>query len=387
MTPKFYLVGGAVRDLLLGQDPKDRDYVVVGATPEWMEAQGYKQVGASFPVFLHPETGDEYALARTERKTAPGYHGFMTTFDPTITLEDDLARRDLTINAMAIEVDPEVKEFIRDHVMFEAPVVIDPFNGQDDLRNHILRHTTIAFADDPLRVLRLARFAARYNFTIAPETIMLAKKLVCAGELETVAKERIWTELYKGFSEKHAEKMVMTLSAVGALYVKPLNRLFNVDVPDDIDKRIKALEKVSHEAMPTERAIIGLGHLPTMSEVDAEDLKVPSDVRRAAMHTHRLLSFSSTLNVAEVLMMVDAKRKLPPGADDFAKGAAFALTENRNIMIKNTFLIIFVEDGIKTIDMKAIVADGDKAGVKDRVYAAKAVVAKHWVEIAKSTPE
>jgi hypothetical protein len=181
---KTYLVGGAVRDHLLGRTPKDRDYVVTGATPEDMLALGFTQVGASFPVFLHPETGEEHALARTERKNGVGYHGFDVAFEPTPTIEADLQRRDLTINSMAMDM--------------ETGEIIDPYGGLRDLRDSVLRHTSPAFSDDPLRVIRLARFAARFPaFTIAPETLALAQQVVAAGALSDLPVERHVAEFRK----------------------------------------------------------------------------------------------------------------------------------------------------------------------------------------------
>ena len=199
---KVFLVGGAVRDELLQRPVKDRDYVVVGATPEEMLAQGFEQVGADFPVFLHPETRSEYALARTERKTGSGYNGFTTEFDPSITLKDDLRRRDLTINAMAKDL--------------ETGEIIDPFNGLHDLQDKVLRHVSPAFAEDPLRVLRVARFRARYGFRIARETTELMLRLVTSGEIDHLTPERVWVEIEKGLSEPSPNLFIMTLMAVEA---------------------------------------------------------------------------------------------------------------------------------------------------------------------------
>lgn len=198
---KTYLVGGAVRDTLLGLDPKDLDYVIVGATPEDVDNlvnfQGYQQVGVDFPVFLHPVTGDEYALARVERKVGVGYNGFETFTSPDLTIEDDLRRRDLTINAMAMDL--------------ESGEIIDPFGGQDDLKNGVLRHVSEAFAEDPLRVLRVARFQARYGFDIHTSTLSLMAKLVHAGELDHLTRERIWVEFEKLLNEKHSSLGIKTL--------------------------------------------------------------------------------------------------------------------------------------------------------------------------------
>ncbi|WP_407306978.1 hypothetical protein [Acinetobacter sp.] len=199
---RIYLCGGAVRDELLGLTPKDFDYVVVGATPQDMIEQGFEQVGADFPVFLHPKTKDEYALARTERKSGTGYHGFVVDFDPNITVEDDLWRRDLTINAMAKSADA---------------TIIDPFGGQGDLTTKTLRHVSPAFAEDPLRVIRLARFYARYSdFSMATTTIALAQEIVTAGELDHLPNERFWAELEKVMGEKRPDRFFMALLTFGA---------------------------------------------------------------------------------------------------------------------------------------------------------------------------
>ena len=200
-----YLVGGAVRDELLGYPVAERDWVVVGATPAELLEQGYTQVGRDFPVFLHPQTREEYALARTERKRGHGYTGFVVHSDPDVTLEDDLRRRDLTVNAIARSVDG---------------ALIDPYGGQADLQARVLRHVSAAFVEDPLRVLRTARFAARYahlGFRVAAETIALMGEIVASGELEHLPAERVWTELERAFTERHPEVFVSVLRECGAL--------------------------------------------------------------------------------------------------------------------------------------------------------------------------
>jgi tRNA nucleotidyltransferase (CCA-adding enzyme) len=199
---RVYRVGGSVRDELLGRAIGDRDWVVVGATPEILVASGYTPVGVDFPVFLHPDTREEYALARTERKHGRGYRGFEFFASPEVTLEDDLARRDLTINAMARDEDGQL---------------IDPYGGQADLAQGILRHVSPAFVEDPLRVLRVARFAARFGFVVASATRRLMRKIVASGELPTLAPERIWQELSRGLSEPHPSRMLAELRACGAL--------------------------------------------------------------------------------------------------------------------------------------------------------------------------
>jgi len=201
---KAYVVGGAVRDGLLGQPVHDRDWVVVGASPEELLAAGYRAVGRDFPVFLHPQTGEQYALARTERKSAAGYHGFQIHAAPDVTLEQDLARRDLTINAMALDPD--------------TGVVIDPFHGHDDLRAKVLRHVSPAFAEDPVRLLRLARFSARWpDFSVAADTQALMRRLVEAGEVDALVPERVWQEVSRGLMERMPSRMFDVLHGCGAL--------------------------------------------------------------------------------------------------------------------------------------------------------------------------
>ena len=190
------MVGGAVRDALLGLPVNDHDWVVVGATPEKMIEAGFLPVGKDFPVFLHPETHEEYALARTERKTGPGYKGFSFHAAPDVTLEDDLRRRDLTINAMA-----------RD----EHGALIDPHGGEADLRAGILRHVSPSFAEDPVRILRVARFCARFGFAVAPETLELMAQMVRAGEADALVPERVWQELSRGLMEKNPSRMLAAL--------------------------------------------------------------------------------------------------------------------------------------------------------------------------------
>jgi len=197
---KTYVVGGAVRDELLGLPVQDRDHVVVGATPEEMVRVGYKPVGRDFPVFLHPQTHEEYALARTERKSGRGYKGFTVYASPEVTLEDDLRRRDLTINAMAKGEDGRL---------------IDPFGGQKDLREGVLRHVSDAFAEDPVRILRVARFAARFGFSVAPETLALMQRMVESGETDYLVPERVWQEFSRGLMEKAPERMFDVLEACG----------------------------------------------------------------------------------------------------------------------------------------------------------------------------
>jgi tRNA nucleotidyltransferase (CCA-adding enzyme) len=215
----FYRVGGYVRDRLLGKKPSDCDYVVVGATADEMLSRQFKLVGADFSVFLHPETGDEYALARTERKTGPGYKGFSIYAEPDVTLGEDLARRDLTINAMAED---------------ESGNVIDPYNGRADLEAGVLRHVSDAFKEDPVRILRVARFAARYSFSIAPETAVMMCEMVEAGEVDALTPERVWRELEKSLGETSPVRFFMVLRECGALsrLFPEVDALFGIPQPE-----------------------------------------------------------------------------------------------------------------------------------------------------------
>jgi len=229
---QIYQVGGAVRDELLGFDVKDRDWVVVGATPEQMTDLGYKAVGRDFPVFIHPETGEEYALARTERKTGPGYTGFAFDTSEEVSLEQDLERRDITINAIARDGNGNL---------------IDPFNGRKDLEEKIIRHVSAAFVEDPLRVLRAARFAAQFNFAIAGETQSLLKEISATDELETLAPERVWTETEKALQTAQPRRYFEVLRECAALakLFPEIDRLFGVPQPErhhpEIDSGVHTL--------------------------------------------------------------------------------------------------------------------------------------------------
>jgi tRNA nucleotidyltransferase (CCA-adding enzyme) len=216
---KIYCVGGAVRDRLLGLTVQDHDWVVVGSTPEEMVAQGFQPVGRDFPVFLHPQTHEEYALARTERKTSSGYHGFAVYAAPDVTLEQDLLRRDFTINAIAQDADGKL---------------VDPYNGVADLRAGILRHVSAAFGEDPVRILRAARFAARFGFSVAPETLKLMRDMVDSGEVDALVAERVWQELARGLMEKKPSRFFETLRSCNALkkIIPEVDALFGVPQPE-----------------------------------------------------------------------------------------------------------------------------------------------------------
>lgn len=328
---KIYAVGGAVRDGLLGLPVQDRDYVVVGATPDEMAARGFKPVGKDFPVFLHPETHEEYALARTERKTAPGYKGFAFHAAPDVTLEEDLLRRDLTINAMA---------------QAEDGAIIDPFGGQTDLRQRVFRHVSPAFSEDPVRILRLARFAARFaDFTVAPETNALMEKMVSAGEVDALVPERVWQELARGLMEQKPSRMFEVLRACGALarILPELDRLWGVPQPEkhhpEIDTGVHVMMAADFAAqrnygLPIRFAVLmhdlGKGVTPPqqwprhhgheafsvkLADAVCLRLKVPNECRELALMTareHGNVGRALELRVATIVNLLercDAFRK------------------------------------------------------------------------------
>ena len=282
---KAYVVGGAVRDELLGLPVQDRDYVVVGATPEEMTRAGFKPVGKDFPVFLHPRTHEEYALARTERKSGRGYKGFTVHAAPDVTLEEDLRRRDLTINAMA-----------RD----EQGALIDPFGGKEDLAKGVLRHVSEAFAEDPVRILRVARFAARFGFAVDPATLALMQRMVDSGEADYLVPERVWQEFSKGLMEKAPERMFEVLAASGLLKKLLPELRERTGVQGSLPVRFARL------AWPLKEAEV---------EALCERLRVPNEVRelallgarnRVALRGSRLASPQALL---ELLKRTDAFRR------------------------------------------------------------------------------
>lgn len=267
---KVYAVGGAVRDELLGLPVKDRDYVVVGATPDEMIALGYRPVGRDFPVFLHPETQEEYALARTERKTARGYHGFEFHTSPDVTLEQDLERRDLTINAIA-----------RD----ENGNLIDPFDGAEDLSAGILRHVSAAFAEDPVRILRVARFAARFGFDIAPETQALMRAMAESGEADALVPERVWQELARGLMEERPSRLFEVLQECGALERIAPGVAGLTAEPGRAQAALDALDAAAAAGEPLEVRFAALARSldPYAVEALAARLKLPAACRDLAL--------------------------------------------------------------------------------------------------------
>jgi tRNA nucleotidyltransferase (CCA-adding enzyme) len=300
---KTYIVGGAVRDELLGLPVQDHDHVVVGATPEDMLAKGFRPVGKDFPVFLHPQTHEEYALARTERKTAPGYKGFVFHASSDVTLEQDLIRRDLTINAMAKAEDGSI---------------IDPFDGQRDLAARVFRHVSDAFEEDPVRIMRVARFAARFaDFTVAPETIQLMRNMTAAGEVDALVPERVWQEIARGLMEQKPSRMFAVLRDCGALarIIPELDALWGVPQPEkhhpEIDTGVHVMMVIDYaarqgHALPVRVAALlhdlGKGVTPEeqwprhfghegrsvkLVEQVCKRLKIPNDCRDLAIMTAR----------------------------------------------------------------------------------------------------
>jgi tRNA nucleotidyltransferase (CCA-adding enzyme) len=275
---KAYVVGGAVRDRLLGLKVQDRDWVVVGATPEEMIANGYRPVGRDFPVFLHPQTHEEYALARTERKVAAGYHGFTVHADPGVTLEEDLSRRDLTINAMA-----------------ETPdgVLIDPFNGAEDIRRRILRHVSPAFVEDPVRILRVARFAARFSplgFRVAEETTALMRRMVENGEVDALVPERVWQEMERALGEERPSAFFEVLRSCGALAVlfPEIDRLWGVPQPEqyhpEIDTGVHTMMALAAAASLTKDPVV---RFAALTHDLGKGSTPPAEWPRHVAHEHR----------------------------------------------------------------------------------------------------
>lgn len=359
MNPKIFLVGGAVRDILLGREPKDRDFVVVGADVPWMLNRGFKQVGQSFPVFLHPDSGEEFALARRERKTAPGYHGFEFEFGPDVTLEDDLLRRDLTINAMAF--DETTKQ------------LFDPFGGQHDLAQGVLRHTSEAFAEDPLRVLRVARFASRYSFTVAAETVDLCKDLVNAGEIDALSADRIWTELEKLLSEDRPSIGLQFLKQVGAANTNRLVHLMRIDVfsaldwPHDVEPILNLREKI----------FLNL-RLEELTKEEIEALRVPIHALRDSKFMERSKRLVlSDLTASGVVAFFDQHREELKSGKLAETVELFVKLENGNVPqeIMNKFSkVAQAVDALLRLDFTELVKGLQPATIKSFVAKTKADV-------------
>lgn len=339
---KIYLVGGSVRDELLGLPVKDHDYVVVGASPEEMERLGYRPVGKDFPVFLHPQTHEQYALARTERKISRGYKGFEVFTSPQVTLQEDLARRDLTINSIAKD---------------EEGNIIDPFNGVADLEAGVLRHVSPAFSEDPVRILRAARFAARFSFRIAPETLALMNDMVHNGEVDALVPERVWQELSRGLMERNPSRMFYMLRECDALarIMPEVDVLFGVPQPahvhPEIDTGLHIMLAIDYAAVqnyslpvrfatlmhdlgkgttPPEEWPRHIGHEARSIELThnlCERIRVPKDARDLALlvaryhgDVHRAEELKPS-TMADMLQAIDAYRK-PDRFEEFLQACA-----------------------------------------------------------------
>lgn len=407
-----YLVGGAVRDELLARPTADRDYVVVGTTPEAMLAQGFRPVGKDFPVFLHPQTNEEYALARTERKTAPGYHGFTFHAAPDVTLEQDLARRDLTINAMARAADG---------------TLIDPFHGQRDLSAKILRHVGPAFAEDPVRILRIGRFAARFSdFTIAPETLALMRGMVAAGEVDHLVAERVWQELAKGLMEDRPSRMFEVLRECGALrrLLPELDALHGVpqraDYHPEIDTGVHAMMVIDQSArrgfaLPVRFAALthdlGKGETPAdilprhigheersvrLTEQVSARLRVPADCRDLALlmaryhgNIHRAADLKAS-TIVTLFEKTDALRRperfrqlLETCLCDFTGRLGW---EDRPY--DSPRLLLAVLDAVNAVDAgKIALACADRADIPERIHQARITAVRLALDDAGEQPE
>jgi len=409
---KIYIVGGAVRDELLGRANADRDYVVVGASPQTMLEQGFRPVGKDFPVFLHPETHEEYALARTERKTGPGYHGFSFHAAPDVTLEADLARRDLTINAMARAADG---------------TLVDPFHGQRDLEAKILRHVGPAFAEDPVRILRLARFAARFaDFSVAPETLALLRGMVAGGEVDHLVAERVWQELAKGLMEARPSRMLEVLRQCGALerLLPEVDALFGVpqraDYHPEIDTGVHTLMVVDETArhgyaLPVRFAALthDLGKATTPADILprhhghearsaklaallCERLRVPNDCRDLALlaaRYHGDIDRAAELRPATLVTLLertDALRRperftqlLQACQCDFNGRLGWA-----DRPYASSGLLLAVLNAVQAVDAGAIAAAcADKAKIPERIRVARVAAVKAMLDQAREQRE
>lgn len=342
---KIYLVGGAVRDQLLGKAIKERDWVVVGSTADELLAQGFVPVGKDFPVFLHPKTHEEYALARTERKISKGYKGFTFHAAPDVTLEQDLLRRDLTINAMA---------------QAEDGTLIDPYGGQKDLTSRILRHVSPAFAEDPVRILRAARFAALLpDFHLHPETLLLMQRLVAAGEVDALVAERVWQEMEKALRTETPSRFFEMLAACGAL-----EKLFPSLCPH-LSLRLKQLHKACALSTKTTVRFAALFSESTESELKTvcQRYRVPKDYQSLThlalqqKHLYHTLLLAEAKTVLDFLLKADALRRPDRFADLLVVCEAVASTSTVECEKINALLMAALHK-IQQVDIKPLLAQG-----------------------------
>jgi len=414
---RIYQVGGAVRDALLGRPVHDRDWVVVGGTPEAMVAAGYQPVGRDFPVFLHPETHEEYALARTERKSGRGYRGFVVHASPEVTLKEDLARRDLTINAIAADADWK-----------GVGAVFDPYHGVADIRARVLRHVGPAFAEDPVRILRVARFAARFtDFSVAPETLALMRSMVVAGEVQALVPERVWQELARGLMEAAPSRMLTVLRECGALAVllPEVERLWGVpqraDYHPEVDTGVHLLLVLDMAArlqasLPVRFACLmhdlGKGTTPAhvlprhighegrsarLLQGVCERLRVPTDCRETAdvvAREHGNIHRCLTLDAAALLRLLercDALRKPARFADVLlacecdARGRG-GLQESPYPQRPHLLEALRVAQAISTAEIAAQAAAEGKKGpqVGEAIATARTQALRDWLAQIKS---
>ena len=397
---KLYLVGGAVRDRLLGVDPPDRDWVVVGSTPEQMVELGFEPVGKDFPVFIHKPTGEEYALARTERKTARGYQGFQFNTSPEISLEDDLERRDLTINAIAEDSDGNI---------------VDPFNGRADLESGVLRHVSEAFVEDPVRILRVARFAARFDFTVANETLELMRTMVSNSEVDALVPERVWQEMHKALLTDRPQRFFEVLRDCGALsrVLPEIDDLFGIPQTakyhPEIDTGIHTMMVIEQATKLTvdpqvrfAALVHDLGKAVTPKEIlpshtghekgglaiiDAlcERLRVPKKYRSLALvvaeyhlHMHKMFE----LKASTVFNMLHKTRALMD--DERAKQVALCCiadargrTGFENRAYEQADLFLEFQQAAKAVDAGAIAAEfDDPQRIQEAIRAARIIAIK-----------
>ena len=409
MSMKTYVVGGAVRDEMLGLPVQDRDHVVVGATPDEMVAAGFRPVGKDFPVFLHPETQEEYALARTERKTAPGYHGFVFHTSPDVTLEDDLVRRDLTINAMARADDGSI---------------VDPYGGRRDLEARLFRHVSEAFAEDPVRILRVARFAARFaEFRVAEDTNALMRKMVEAGEVDALVPERVWQELSRGLMERRPSRMFEVLRDCGALarIMPELDALWGVPQPPlhhpEVDTGVHMMLVIDYAA--ERRHTLAVRFAALMHDlgkgITPEDkwpshhghegmgvklianlckrLKVPNDCRDLAIMTareHGNVSRAEILRAATIVTLFercDAFRKPERFADMLlaaecdARGRGHETHEMRSRAYPQGPYLLGALAAARAVNAGEVAARfaEDKAKIPEAVHAARVGAVQRWM--------
>ena len=401
---KIYTVGGAVRDALLGRPVVDRDYVVVGATPAEMVALGYRPVGQDFPVFLHPDTQEEYALARTERKSGHGYKGFAVYAAPEVTLEEDLCRRDLTINAMA--QDP-------------SGVLIDPYGGQADLQARLFRHVSPAFAEDPVRILRVARFAARFtDFSVAAETLALMRRIVEEGEVDALVPERVWQEIARGLMEEMPSRMFRVLRECGALarLLPEIDRLFGVPQPPEHHPEIDTGEHVMRVidwaaiqamSLPVRFAALthdlgkGLtppdqwprhhGHEAKSAELVralSERIRVPAECRDLAVavaRDHGLVHRALELRpgtVVELLERVDALRR-PERFEQFLQACECDFRGRPGYQDRPFPAPAYLRQALQAaqgIDASAVARDADPGRIRAAIFQARVDAVSAWRE-------